>query len=72
MVADEQGLVEVAEIQSRALDEIIQTQAVIADRMARERTFGMNIIAAMMCFEVPEPDHPMAPLDSGRKPFMRR
>jgi DNA-binding transcriptional ArsR family regulator len=55
MVADDKGLDEVAEIQNRALDEIIQTQAVIADRMARDGTPGMNMIAAMMCFELPEP-----------------
>ena len=53
LVADELGLTEVSEIQNRALDEIFQTQAIIADRIAREGTTGMNIIAAMMCFQLP-------------------
>ena len=62
MVADRLGLTEVAEIQNRALDEIIQRQAVIADRMAREGTTGMNIIAAMMCFGLPEPNEGLVSL----------
>lgn len=62
MVADRLGLTEVAEIQNRALDEIIQRQAVIADRMAREGTTGMNIIAAMMCFGLPEPSEGLVSL----------
>lgn len=55
MVVDRQGLTEVAEIQDRALEETIQSQARIADRMARTGESGMNLIAAMMCFQIPEP-----------------
>jgi DNA-binding transcriptional ArsR family regulator len=58
VVADELGLTEVAEIQNKALDEIFHAQAIMADRMAREGTTGMNIIAAMMCFQLPEPSRP--------------
>lgn len=54
MVVDERGVAEIAEIQNRALDEIIRSQAVIADRIAREGTAGMHFVAAMMCFELPE------------------
>ncbi len=62
MVADRQGLTEVAEIQNNALDEIIQTQAIIADRMIRDGSTGMNIIAAMMCFGLPEPSEGLVSL----------
>jgi predicted transcriptional regulator len=55
MITDEEGLDEVADIQNRALEDIIQSQAVIADRMARSGGTGMNILVAMMCFELPEP-----------------
>jgi predicted transcriptional regulator len=62
MIVDRQGLSEVSEIQTRALNQIIETQAVIADRMAREGTTGMNIIAAMMCFGLPEPSEGLVSL----------
>lgn len=55
MVVDEEGLTEVAGIQDRALKETIDSQARIAERMARTGEAGMNIIAAMMCFPIPEP-----------------
>lgn len=55
MVVDEEGLGEVAAIQDRALTETIDSQARIAERMTRTGEAGINIIAAMMCFEIPEP-----------------
>jgi predicted transcriptional regulator len=54
MVVDQEGLDEVAAIQDRALDEILEKQAVISDRIARESTASMNLMAAMMCFQLPE------------------
>ncbi len=53
MIADDQGFSEVADIQNKALEDIIQTQAVIADRLARNETMGTHMIAAMICFELP-------------------
>jgi len=55
MVVDEEGLDEVASIQNKALEDIIDSQAVIAGRIARDGSIGMNILVAMMCFELPEP-----------------
>jgi DNA-binding transcriptional ArsR family regulator len=55
LVVDEQGLDEVAEIQNRALNEIIQVEAVSAERIVHGGETGLNLIAAMMCFELPEP-----------------
>jgi predicted DNA-binding transcriptional regulator len=55
MVVDEQGLTEVAAIQARALSEIIQVEATSAGRMVSTGEGGFNIIAAMMCFELPRP-----------------
>ena len=60
VVTDEQGFDAIAEIQNKALEDIFEAQAIIADRMAREGTIGMNIIAAMMCFELPEPSDGLA------------
>lgn len=68
IVADKQGLSEVAAIQDRALDETIQAQAIIAERMARTGETGINIIAAMMCFELPEPTEGLKRLDTGEPP----
>lgn len=65
LVVDEQGLEEVAEIQNRALNEIIQVEAVSAERMVHGGETGLNLIAAMMCFELPEPsDGPARRKDS--------
>ena len=55
MVVDEEGVDEVAEIQDRALDEIIQVEATSAGRMVHSGEAGLNLISAMMCFELPEP-----------------
>jgi DNA-binding transcriptional ArsR family regulator len=55
LVVDGEGLEEVAEIQNRALNEIIQVEAVSAERMLDSGETGLNLIAAMMCFELPEP-----------------
>jgi DNA-binding transcriptional ArsR family regulator len=55
IIVDETGLGEVANIQTRALNEIIQAEATSAERMVQSGEQGMNIIAAMMCFELPEP-----------------
>lgn len=55
MVTDDEGFNEVASIQNRALDEILESQAIIAGRMAQEGTTGINIMVAMMCFELPGP-----------------
>jgi predicted transcriptional regulator len=55
MVVDEQGLDEVAEIQNRALSEVIQVEAASAERMVHSGEAGLNLISAMMCFELPEP-----------------
>ena len=54
MVVDVEGLGEVAEIQNRALNEMIQAEAISAKRRVRTGDPGINIIAAMMCFELPE------------------
>lgn len=55
MVVDEEGVDEVAEIQNRALDEIIQVEATSAGPMVHSGEAGLNLISAMMCFELPEP-----------------
>jgi DNA-binding transcriptional ArsR family regulator len=55
MVVDEQGLDEVAEIQNRALNELIKAEGISAERRVRSDDPGINIIAAMMCFELPGP-----------------
>lgn len=55
MVVDDEGVDEVAEIQDRALDEIIQVEATSAGRMVHSGEAGLNLISAMMCFELPEP-----------------
>lgn len=55
MVVDEQGLTEVASIQTKALNEIIEVEARSAERLLESEEKGMNLLAAMMCFEMPEP-----------------
>lgn len=57
MVVDAEGLNEVAEIQNRALNDLIQAEATSAARRVQTGDPGMNIIAAMMCFELPGPSH---------------
>jgi DNA-binding transcriptional ArsR family regulator len=64
MVVDEKGLDEVAAIQNRALGEIIQVEANSAERMARSGESGMDLIAAMMCFELPEPSEGLKAVDN--------
>jgi DNA-binding transcriptional ArsR family regulator len=55
LVLDEEGVDKVAEIQNRALSEIIQVEATSAGRMVHSGEAGLNLISAMMCFELPEP-----------------
>jgi predicted transcriptional regulator len=53
MRLDRQGFDEVAAIQDRALDEVLEAEARSSERMARgEET--IDVVAAMMCFEVPQ------------------
>jgi predicted transcriptional regulator len=60
LVVDEEGFDEVAEIQDRALNEIIEVEATAVERMVRSGETGINLIAAMMCFELPEPSDGLA------------
>jgi predicted transcriptional regulator len=53
MVVDREGLDEVAAIQNRALNEIIEVEARSAERLVQKGETGMNLTAAMMCFESP-------------------
>jgi DNA-binding transcriptional ArsR family regulator len=55
MVVDEEGLDEVAEIQNKALNELIKAEATSAGRRVQSGEPGINVIAAMMCFELPGP-----------------
>jgi DNA-binding transcriptional ArsR family regulator len=57
LVVDEEGLAEVAEIQNRALRDIIQVLARSTERRVQSGEGGINLIAAMMCFPVPEPSN---------------
>jgi predicted transcriptional regulator len=54
LVLDRQGFDEVAEIQDRALAEIFEVQARSTGRLALGGGAAASIVAAMMCFEVPE------------------
>src|SRR5680860_1128920 len=63
MVVDELGVGEVAAIQKRALEETIQVEATCAERIAGSGKAGINLIAAMMCFELPEPSGGIARQD---------
>ncbi len=53
MVVDQRGFDEVAEIQDRALAEIIRVQELAIERMAGGEEANVLIAAAMMCFELP-------------------
>ncbi len=55
MLVDAEGLEEAAEIQNRALNELVAVEATSAERRVKSGDPGINIIAAMMCFELPEP-----------------
>ncbi len=65
MVVDEQGVDEVAAIQTKALHDIIEVAATSADRMVRSHEPGIDFIAAMMCFELPEPSRGLASSHDG-------
>jgi DNA-binding transcriptional ArsR family regulator len=54
MVFDEQGFDEVAAIQDKALEEILEVQALSNERIARGEGVAINLVAAMACFELPE------------------
>jgi hypothetical protein len=60
MVVDEAGFNEVAEIQNRALNEMLAAEVASAERRVKSGDAGMNVIAAMMCFELPEPSGGLA------------
>jgi len=66
MVVDEVGLSEVANIQTRALNEIIEVEAASAERRIQSGEPGMNIIAAMMCFELPGPSDGSSRSETGQ------
>lgn len=68
MVVDEQGVDEVASIQKRALEETIQAEANSAERMVESGERGINLIAVMMCFELPEPSAGLARVDPESTP----
>lgn len=53
MLVDEKGLGEVAAIQARALNEIIEVEAASTARRIESEEAGIHLIAAMMCFELP-------------------
>jgi DNA-binding transcriptional ArsR family regulator len=53
LLVDEEGLEEVAAIQARALNEIIEVEAHSATRRIESEEAGIHLIAAMMCFELP-------------------
>lgn len=71
MVVDEQGVGEVAEIQNQALSDIIEVAATSADRMSSSGETGIDLIAAMMCFELPEPSIGLARSDDAREQVLR-
>jgi hypothetical protein len=48
-------LAEVAAIQNNALRDIIQVLAKSSERRIQSGEAGINLIAAMMCFAIPEP-----------------
>lgn len=55
MLVDGEGLNEVAEIQNRALNEMIKAEAISTERRARSGEPGIHVVAGMMCFELPGP-----------------
>ncbi len=54
MRLDRQGFDEVAAIQDRALGEVFEAEARSSERMARGEETVVDVVAAMMCFEVPQ------------------
>jgi predicted transcriptional regulator len=60
MVVDGPGMVEANAILDQALDDLIQVEANSAARMVGSGDPAMNLIAAMMCFELPEPSSGLA------------
>lgn len=64
LVVDEQGIDEIAAIQDQALNDIIEVAATSADRMLSSGEAGIDFIAAMMCFELPEPSRGLARSDA--------
>jgi DNA-binding transcriptional ArsR family regulator len=65
LVVDEQGVDEIAAIQDQALNDIIEVAALSADRMVGSDEPGIDFIAAMMCFELPEPSKGLARSEPG-------
>ncbi len=65
LVVDEQGVDEIAEIQNQALNDIIEVAASSADRMVGSSEVGIDFIAALMCFELPEPSKGLARSEPG-------
>ncbi len=55
LLVDDEGLDEVAEIQKRALEQIMQVEATSAERRMRKGAAGQYMLAAMMCFPLPGP-----------------
>jgi DNA-binding transcriptional ArsR family regulator len=55
VVVDVEGLSEISAIQTRALNAIIEVEATSAERMIDNGDPGVNAVAAMMCFPMPEP-----------------
>jgi hypothetical protein len=53
MTVDQKGFDEVAEIQDRALDEIIGVEELSSERIAGGEKPVVSVVAAMMCFELP-------------------
>jgi DNA-binding transcriptional ArsR family regulator len=54
MMLDQRGFDEVAEIQDRALAEIFLTEERSRERIASGEGPGVNVVAAMTCFELPD------------------
>jgi DNA-binding transcriptional ArsR family regulator len=67
LLVDDEGLDEVAEVQKRALEEIIQIEATSAERRMQAGDPGMYMLAAMMCFPLPGPSEGVA-LEVREKP----
>lgn len=63
LVVDEQGVDEIAAIQNEALNDILDVAAKSADRMVTSGGPGIDFLAAMMCFELPEPSLGLARTD---------
>jgi DNA-binding transcriptional ArsR family regulator len=54
MIVDRKGFDEVAEIQDRALAEIFEVKVKSSERLAAGEEPSVHVVAAMMCFELPE------------------